>query len=72
MLMNPASLMVSLTVSTIGFGFFIYGRKQARIPQVVVGLGLMIYPYFIGGVAPMLAVGAALLGILWLWLRMGM
>ena len=70
--MNPASLMVSLTVSTIGFGFFIYGRKQARIPQVVVGLGLMIYPYFIGGVALMLAVGAALLGILWLWLRMGM
>jgi len=64
--------MISLTVSTVGFGFFSYGRKRSRLPQLSAGLCLMVYPYFVGSVPWMLAVGAAMLAGLWLSLRMGL
>jgi len=39
---------------------FLYGKKQVRLPQLIGGLLLMIYPYFRADVSWMLAIGAAL------------
>ncbi len=66
-----ASLFASLIVSSIGIGFFLYGRKQRRLPQGIVGLALSVAPYLVPGVAWMLAVSALLLAGLWLALRAG-
>jgi hypothetical protein len=66
-----AWLYVSLVISSIGFVLFAYGRKQARVPQLVVGLALLVYPYFITAMTPMLIVGAALLAALVVVVRLG-
>jgi hypothetical protein len=70
--LSHGSMLASFLVSTVGFGFFIYGKKQLRIPQLVTGVALMVYPYFIGSPAWMLGVGAAMLLGLWLTVRAGL
>ena len=64
-------LFASLFVSTIGFGVWIYGKKQRRMPQSFTGLAMIVYPYFLGSPAWILGIGAALLVGLWLVLRAG-
>ena len=44
---DPTWLLASLLISTAGLAIFVYGKKQRRAPQLVAGLILMIYPYFI-------------------------
>jgi hypothetical protein len=47
----------SLIFGGIGFGVFVYGKRQARMFLVVVGLALMVYPYFVSNSALSLAIG---------------
>lgn len=42
--LSPATLVVGLMVSTIGFSLFLYGKRQARVPQAVAGIALMLLP----------------------------
>lgn len=65
------SLLAGFAVSTVAFGFFMYGKKQQRAPQLLFGLIGMVYPYFVGGPWLVLGVFLALLGALWLALRLG-
>ena len=58
-------------MSGVGFVLFTYGKKQDRVPHLAAGLVLMIYPYFVGSAVPMLLVGAAIVGALWLAVRSG-
>lgn len=67
--MDPGSLAASLVVSSIGLVAFMYGKKQERLPQVICGLLLMVFPYFVPSVPLMIGIAAALLGALWLALR---
>ena len=69
--LDPASLFLSLVVSGVGFVLFVYGRKQERWPQLVAGLTLMVYPYFVGSALVMLLLGAAIVAGLWLAVRSG-
>jgi hypothetical protein len=71
MQIDAAWLFASLIVSAIGFVLFSYGRKMARIPQLVVGLAMLIYPYFVPRVIPMVIVAAALSLGLWIAVRLG-
>ena len=64
-------LILSLIPSGVGFVLFVYGRKQQRIPQLVAGLALMIYPYFTPTATSMLVTGAAIGGALYWALRYG-
>ncbi len=68
---DPTALFVSVLISAVGVGFFLYGKKQQRAPQLVVGIALMVYTYFVSSVAVMLAIGAAILVALWVAVRMG-
>lgn len=61
MSLDGSSIVASLVVSGIGFVVFAYGRKQVRFPQIVAGLLLMVFPYFVSGVVPMLAIALAIL-----------
>ena len=66
-----AWLVTSLLISSIGVGLFLYGKKQSRIPQVVVGIILVGYSYFVPSVWLMIVIGAALIAILWVLVRFG-
>ena len=69
---SASSLFASLVVSTIGYALFIYGKKQSRAPQLATGVVLMVFPYFVGGVAAMLGIGAGLILALWFAVRAGL
>jgi hypothetical protein len=68
---TPGWIIASLIVSAIGFVLLHYGRKMARIPQLVVGLAMLIYPYFVPGALANALVAVGLLAVLWLAVRFG-
>ena len=61
----------SFVVSGIGFVAFAYGKRQGRVPQMVAGLVLMGFPYFVSNLALMGGIAGAILGALWLAIRLG-
>jgi hypothetical protein len=67
-----SSFIASVVVSSIGFVVFVYGKRLQRLPQVVVGLALMAFPYFVPSVPWMAGIAAVLLGGLWLAIRFGL
>ena len=69
---DPTLLILSILPSTVGFALFTYGRKQARWPQLAVGILFMVYPYFAGSVAAMIGGGALLGAALYLMVSAGL
>lgn len=69
--LNVGSLLVSMFIGSIGLALFLYGKKQARIPQLVAGIVLMAYPYFISNLWLMAGIAAALLALLWTAVKLG-
>ncbi|OCZ51036.1 amino acid transport protein [Acinetobacter seifertii] len=45
--MNSTRLFLSVIFSSIGLGYFLYGKKQKMTVPFTVDLVLMIFPYFI-------------------------
>jgi len=68
---DPTWLLLSMIPSGVGFVLFMYGKKQERLPQLVVGLLMMVYPYFVSSVSTLVVVGLILWGALWYALRLG-
>lgn len=68
---DPGVLFLSLITSGIGFVLFMYGRKQDRMPQLIGGIVLMIYPYFVSSLLMNLLAGAGIIGAVWLAVRQG-
>ena len=63
--MNTSTLLWGVLFGSIGFGFFLYGRKQRAIVPLVCGLALMVFPYFVSGTMLLIAIGVALMAIPW-------
>lgn len=57
---NTSVLLWGTLFSSIGVGFFIYGKKQRAIIPLIVGVLLSIYPFFITNLALLIIVGIAL------------
>ena len=70
--LDAGSLIASLIVSSIGLVAFIYGKRQSRAPQMVVGVALMAYPYFVSNVFLQAGIAIVLLAGLWLAIRLGL
>jgi hypothetical protein len=68
---DPASLFASFAVSSIGYVAFAYGKRQRRPPQLIAGLTLMLFPYFVDSVLAMLAIAAVLVLGMWLATKLG-
>jgi predicted membrane protein len=56
-------LLWGLLFSSIGLGFFLYGKKRRAVVPLVCGLVLMIYPYFIPNVIALVAIGVVLIAV---------
>ena len=59
--LNTSLLLWGLLFSSIGLGYFIYGKKQQAVVPLLCGLALMIYPYFVSSTLPLVSVGAVLM-----------
>jgi hypothetical protein len=57
---SPAQLFWGIVFSSVGLGYFIYGKKQQVFTAMACGLGLMIYPYFVSDTIPLVAIGETL------------
>lgn len=68
---SPGWIIASLIVSSIGFVLLSYGKKMSRVPQLIVGLAMLIYPYFVPNLVAMLIVAGVLSVGLWVAVRLG-
>ncbi len=69
---SESAFITSFAIGLVGFGIFLYGKKQRRPAQLAVGVAMMIYPYFVSGTIAMIAIAAALVAALLLALRLGL
>ena len=55
-----ATLLLSFVFGTIGFSFFIYGKKQRRTVPWLAGIGLCVFPYFVPNMIVGVVIGSVL------------
>ncbi len=65
------SLLVSLLIGCVGFVCFAYGKRQQRFPQMVAGVVLCVYPYFVSNLMLMAGIAVAVLVLLGVAVRLG-
>jgi hypothetical protein len=63
--LDASELIASIFIGLIGMALFVYAKKQSRFPHGVVGVILMVYPYFVPNAYADVAIAIALLGALW-------
>jgi hypothetical protein len=64
--LDPTTLWLGLIFSGIGFVAFRYGRKMELLPPTLIGLVLMVYPWFVSRPLWLLLIGLGLTAALWL------
>lgn len=60
---STAVLLWGLLFGSIGFGFFLYGKKQKAVVPLMTGIVLCVVPYFIANVYALVMVGVILMAI---------
>ncbi len=60
------TLMMSVLFSSIGAGYFLYGKKQRQVVPLLTGFALCVYPYFLSNGYAIVAVGMLLTAVPWL------
>jgi len=68
---SASFLLASLLWSSVGFGYFIYGKKQALWVPMVGGIVMIAVSYLIPSALIMSLVSVALMVAVWLLLREG-
>ena len=64
---GAAKIFAYLIFGAIGFVAFVYGKKNGLFRPMIIGLALMVYPYFISGTFLLYLVGSALTAALYFW-----
>jgi hypothetical protein len=60
---NTSLLLWGVLFSSIGMGYFIYGKKQNATVPLVCGIALMVIPYFIPSVMVLLLLCTVLVAV---------
>lgn len=58
--MNATQLFLGVIFSSIGLGYFLYGKKQKMAVPLACGLILMLFTYFIDSTAMISIIGVIL------------
>lgn len=61
--LDTSSLLWGLLFGSVGFGFFLYGKKQKAVVPLVCGIVLMVLPYFVTNILLLVAAGVALIAV---------
>lgn len=61
--MDTASLLWGVLFSSIGLGYFIYGRKQQQLVPLLCGIGLMGFTFFVSNDWLLLSIGVGLMAV---------
>lgn len=65
--MTTSILLLGVLFSSIGLGYFIYGKKQRSLSPLLCGVALMLVPYVVSSAGLLFAVGAGLSAIPWIF-----
>ena len=57
---TPGALFGIIVFGAIGLGAFVYGKKSLLPKAIVLGIALMVYPYFVSDVWMIYGIGAVL------------
>lgn len=60
---DPTMLVWAILFGAAGLGFLTYGRRQKALVPLLVGIALILFPYFTPNLYLLLAVGVTLLAI---------
>lgn len=58
--LSTASLLAGIICSSIGAGYFMYGRRAGRPVHLVCGMLLAVIPWFVANVVALVLVGLVL------------
>ena len=64
---TPGSLFGAIVFGAIGMGAFVHGERRGLAKPMILGVVLMIYPYFISDGTLVFVIGAALCYLLYLF-----
>ena len=64
---SAAKIFACTIFGAIGFVAFLYGKKNKFFKPMIIGIALMVYPYFISGTFFLYLVGIALTVALYFW-----
>lgn len=67
MLPTPGSLFGAILFGAIGMGAFVFGKQRGLAKPMIVGVALMVYPYFISDTWLTFGIGAGLCYLLYLF-----
>ena len=62
---EPSTLFVIIVFSAVGLAAFRHGKRESNVICLLLGIALMVYPYFVGGFTLSLVIGAALSTAVW-------
>ena len=62
-----AQLVSGLLFGGIGFVAFMYGKRQASLKAMLIGVLLMVYPYFVSNTLASYAIGILLTAALFIF-----
>ena len=56
-------LMLFVLFSSIGMGYFIYGKKQVKFMPMITGIVLCVFPYFVSNPYFLAGIGIILMAL---------
>lgn len=65
--MNGTSLLIGVVLSAVGFGYFVYGKKQRAPIPLVCGVILMVVPYVLPRPVVLVPVGLGFMILPLVW-----
>ena len=68
---SASFLFASLLWGSVGFGYFIYGKKQSSWAPMIGGILMMVASYFVGSALLMSLVCVGLMALVYYLLRQG-
>lgn len=60
-MINTSLILWGLLFSCVGFAYYLYGKRQSNNVVRYVGIGLMVFPYFVSDVIIFVVVGVLLM-----------
>ncbi len=64
---SGASLFGGIIFGAVGLAAFIYGKKQASFKPMLIGILLMVFPYFISNTVIVFVIGSLLIAALFVF-----
>ena len=65
--MSANTLFAGVLFGAVGAGAFVYGRKQRQVRPFLIGVALMVYPYFFDDPWLLYGVGGVLIAALFMF-----